>query len=226
MRIATRAAIVLAVAPMAAVASAQNLAVFNFNDSVQNTAPDLVVDRAADGVAATLTTNFATGTLNSFTGSTVNAQDGDPAGLDLALQTGEGGVNNGRFLELRLTSTTQVLDLSSLSFAGRRSTSGFNDNTIAYSLNGTDFTNITSNLNLGTTYAASTFDLSGIAALQDVQDVFLRITFSGATVTSATGNNRLDNLVVSGTAAPVPEPASLAAVGLGLAAMARRRRKD
>jgi hypothetical protein len=67
-------------------------------------------------------------------------------------------------------------------------------------------------------FATQAFDLSGIAALNDNPLAGFRVVFDGAT--SATGNNRIDNLVVEGQLDPspvaVPELATLLLFGTGM----------
>ncbi len=69
----------------------------------------------------------------------------------------------------------------------------------------------------GDVFGVRSFDLSGIAGLNDNPSAGFRIVFSGAT--TSTGNNKFDNLLVSGQAIPtipVPEPATLALTASGL----------
>jgi hypothetical protein len=108
-----------------------------------------------------------------------------------------------------------------LSFASQRTATGFNSNQLAYSLDGINFTDFGSAVNPATAFALISFDLSSITALNNQASVFLRYTFSGAS--SSGGNNRIDNLQVTGISTAVPAPANLMMVGIaGLCFTARR----
>lgn len=71
-------------------------------------------------------------------------------------------------------------------------------------------------------------DLSSATGLNNQAQVWIRLTqastvsANGATVATA-GTSRVDNALASGQA--VPEPATMAALGLGVAALLRRRKK-
>lgn len=200
--------------------------VYNFNDGVAgnsaaNTANLFSVDRANQGATlggSSLSSNFDPTTITSFGGSTVNADNGDVAGQDLGLQGGANNANNGQFL----TATANLTGFQNIgfSFAGRRSGSGFSNDTLAYSLDGgSTFTTFASAINLPLAYAAQTYDFSSIGGLNNNANAQFRLTFDGAT--SANGNNRFDNLVISGSqipmTAPVPEASTTISLGLMLA---------
>lgn len=74
----------------------------------------------------------------------------------------------------------------------------------------------------------NSFDLSSVTALNGKSTVTFRLidlsttSINGGTVASG-GTDRVDNVTITGTQA-VPEPASMVALGVGVAAMVRRRR--
>jgi len=165
---------------------------------------------------------FAAGTTN-------NARLGDLAGQALSLQGGTSNTNNGRNITLNVS----TLGFSNIvvSFATQGTGTGFNANQFQYSLDGTNF------FDFGSPYVPLTafgavpvvFTLTSIAGLNNNPNAAFRIVFNGAT--SSTGNNRIDNIVVDGTAisSPIPEPATavLMVTGLsGLIALHRKRRKQ
>jgi hypothetical protein len=186
-------------------AHADEIAVWNFNDGTLN------VSRATR--TATLTTSFNSGDVSFSSGSTVNARGGDPAGQALEL---EDKANNGR--DLTWFVSTQGYSSIRVSFAVRGTSTGFNSNAFLYTVDGGVSWLTFSSFTPSSAFATQAFDLSGIAALNDNPLAGFRVVFNGAT--SATGNNRIDNLVVEGQLDPspvaVPELATLLLFGTGM----------
>ena len=181
-----------------------SIAVWNFNDAsttgtgTANAALLTSVDKMATGVTATMTTTFpTTGTaaMVSFAGSTVNADGSDTAGAAMALV---GSANNGDSVTFAVSaggySALQV------SFATQRTSTGFTGNQFQYSLDGNTFVNFGAAFVPASAYAVQSFDLSGVTALNNDSAATFRIIFNGAS--SASGNNRIDNLIVAGTMSP------------------------
>lgn len=200
-----------------AAARADEITIWNFNS------PKVLTPSFGSG---TLTTNF--NSTSTLAGSPVNARMGDPAGNALAL--GGGTTNDGRNLTANVSTAgfTNII----VSFATRRSETGFSSNQFQYSLDGATYLNFGGAFNPVTTTAFElrAFDLSAIAGLNNNPLAAFRIIFSGATSTG--GINRIDNLVIEGTRAPpaaVPEPTTMLLLSTGLAGMAatkaRRRRR-
>ena len=199
-------------------ALADELAVWNFNDS------NLTVDHGN----GTLTSNLIAANILFAAGTTNNARQGDVAGQALSLQGGTGTANNGRNLTFNLS----TLGFSNIivSFATQGTSTGFNSNQFQYSLDGLNF------IDFGPPYVPLTafgsapvvFTLSSIFGLNNNPDAAFRIVFNGAT--SSTGTNRIDNFTVEGapsTSSEVPEPMSavLLLSGLGGLYKLKRRRK-
>jgi len=195
---------------------ADELAVWNFNDSNLN----------VDHGSGTLSSNFNPANLLFAAGTTNNARLGHPAGQALSLQAGTGTANNGRHITFNV-STLGFSDIV-VSFATQGTSTGFNNNQFQYSLDGLTF------VNFGAAYTPASafgsvplvFSLASIAGLDNNPDAAFRIIFNGAS--SATGTNRIDNFVVEGTAATasVPEPMSAILLLSGLSGFyAVRKRK-
>jgi len=197
-------------------ASADELAVWNFNDS------DLVVDHGS----GTLVTNFVAANVLFAAGTTNNARLGDTAGQALSLQGGTGNTNNGRNITLNVSTLgfTNII----VSFAMQGTSTGFNLNQFQYSLDGINFTDF------GAPFVPSTafgtipivFTLSSIIGLNNNPNAAFRIVFNGAS--SSTGNNRIDNVVVEGTAAPettIPEPSTALLLISGITGLVIKRKK-
>lgn len=191
-------------------ALADELAIWNFNDS------DLTVDHGS----GTLSTNFNAANILFAAGTTNNARLGQPAGQALSLQGGTGTANNGR----HITFNVSTLGFSNivLSFATQGTSTGFNNNQFQYSLDGITF------LNFGSPYVPATafgsvplvFSLASIVGLDNNPNAAFRIVFNGAS--SATGTNRIDNVVVEGSAAAptsVPEPTTAILLLSGLSGL-------
>ena len=185
--------------------SADTVAYWHFNNlpnittaGVQGTGviPNSVTADAGSGVISLV--GFA-GNIDDFAGSTVNAQDGVASGKSLSV-TGGGSAapypGNGGYIELQLNLADHADPI--ITYATQRTSTGFNSGVWSYSVGGGSFANVTGGtVTPPTAYALSTIDLSTIDVLDGASDVKLRYTLTGAT--SATGNNRIDNLLISAT---------------------------
>src|SRR5262245_31788121 len=112
-------------------ASAGLIAYWNFNsyDGSATTIP------ATLGSGTISITGFPDSNLQNLSGTTLNALGSDPAGASLTLDS---NANNGDFLTLAF-SMTGWTDLV-LSYATRRTATGFNSNQWSYSTDGISFT--------------------------------------------------------------------------------------
>lgn len=156
----------------------------------------------------------ATTELNGFGGTALNATNGlsttttSPASL--ALLGGTGNATNGKSIVFSF-STTGITDPISISYATQRTNTGYNSQLWEYSLNATDWFTLQTNTSIPASFAVVT--LTSTTALSNQATAYVRFTGTGAS--SASGNNRLDNIQI----AAVPEPGTVALVGLGLGAI-------
>jgi hypothetical protein len=199
-------------------ASADELAVWNFNDS------DLNVDHGS----GTLTSNFNPANILFAAGTTNNARQGDAAGQALSLQGGTSNANNGRNITLNVS--TAGFSNIVVSFATQGTSTGFNSNQFQYSLDGLTFLNFSTPYTPASAFGSTplVFTLASIIGLNDNANAAFRILFNGAS--SSTGSNRIDNIVIEGTAAAtssIPEPATAVLLLSGLSSLygVRKRRR-
>jgi hypothetical protein len=132
--------------------------------------------------------------VQSFSGSTINAEGDDEAGGSISIQGGTDVANNGSYIQFQISMANHQ-DLG-ISYATRGSGSGFNSQTWSWSTDGTTFTNFAAVDDTNVT-AFFLVEADGPAQLNGVANAYLRITFNGAT--SSTGNNRVDNIKFTGS---------------------------
>lgn len=154
----------------------------------------------ADGTNGSSTWITATSgnELTAFGGSTVNDPRGTPvAGNAYCPVGGTGFSANGKSMVIKFSMTG--FENPILTFATRGTATGFNSHQWAWSTDNITYTDFGINTaNPTTTFTTATLDMSTIDALDGAATVYLRITFGGAT--NATGNNRLDNIVINASA--------------------------
>lgn len=158
--------------------------------------------------------------LESFGGTTINAPVGVESGGSISIEGGTvdpttGPGNNGAYFQIALD-MSGLSDLQ-VSYATRGTGSGFSSQTWSWSTDGVNFTNFSTvtGTNVTSYFLAN---LGVLNALDGAATAFLRVTFAGAT--TASGNNRLDNLTLSA----IPAPGAIALLGVAGLAGSRRRR--
>ncbi len=151
----------------------------------------------------------------SFGGTTFNAATGDVVnGGSFCPTGGTSNANNGTYLQLNIP-TTGYSGIS-ISYAARKTSTGFSSQEIQYTINGTDW--ITKETKDLSTYGNNwvvdqivTIDFSAITTVNDNANFAIRIKFNGATAES--GNNRIDNIKVTGNVPSVPHAVNFSVVG-------------
>ncbi|NVO18462.1 MAG: lamin tail domain-containing protein [Bacteroidetes bacterium] len=138
--------------------------------------------------------------LSAFSGTTLN----DPrvgstfAGMSYSPQGGSGISANGKSMIIKFSMAGYQDPI--LSFATRGTSTGFTTHQWAWSTDNVSYTNFgTNTANTTATFLTRTLDMSSINNLDQASTVYLRITYSGAT--SSSGNNRIDNIVLTATSA-------------------------
>ena len=154
-------------------------------------------------VPATGSTNTE---LNAFSGTAINAGTG--------FSTTTGGAAALALINQTANSKSAVFRFSMagfqelvVSYASQRTNSGFTSQAWSYSTDGVNWTDHQTVSNLPLAFATQT--LGAITGLDGATDAYLRLTLAGAS--SATGNNRFDNIQFNATA--VPEPTSMLLAG-------------
>jgi len=211
--------LVAAVCGVSGAANAAVLSQWTFETSVPTTAGPHV---AETGVFAGNATSNSGGTLSN------------PAGNGSAESFSSNGWNAGEYYQFS-TSTTGYKDIT-ISFAQAASNTGPQNFQFQYSTDGINY------LNFGSSYVGPTpdfdgsafkatnvlsYNLTSITALNEKAAVGFRVAVVGSTAendgTIASGGTfRIDDFTVNGNL--VPEPGSLALLGLGGLLIARRRR--
>ena len=168
---------------------------------------------AADQGSGSLDLSSWAGTVDDYAGSSLNTLNSDTASKSLSLLAASGSPYPGNKSFITLQFSMTGLSDPSLSFATQGTSTGFNSNQLSYSIDGSNFTNISSPFTPDSSYSTQTFDLSSINDLDGASSATIKITFSGAS--GSTGNNRIDNLQLNA----IPEPSTLVLVCLGLTAL-------
>ncbi len=198
---------------LSATAEAQDLIHYwNFNENLPDN--NWVQPIAATQGTGEITYNFTEAV--TFGGTSINGIDGEVNGGSFVPRGGAevGGEfeNNGAYFDLAFPTTG--FENVSLSYATRATSTGFNSQEVQYTTDGVTWTTInTFTEELDNSWLESqvrTVDFSGVADANDNPDFAVRIILDGAT--SSAGNNRFDNIQVTGTAIGGSEPAITAPV--------------
>lgn len=180
-------------------AQTQQIHYWNFNALPSGTLTTIAPD-ASLLPTGTLISYPGTGAgyMDNVAGSLLNAQNGDAAGLGLRPR------NPSNSRALLVNAPTTGYQNIVIKFATTRTTQGAATQNYSYTLNGTDF--ITTGMAVTSyspqtepTYEVVTLDFSGITGVANNPNFALKIEFGGTTAAGSSGNNRFDNLTITGT---------------------------
>lgn len=171
----------------------QTIAYWNFNDGPSDNNVNWPSTVPADLGSANLSHNFAN--VVSFGGTGINGVESELAGGSFCPQGGEANSNNGKWLQLEVPALAS--GSITLSYASRRTSTGFTTHQIDYSTDGSTWTTLeTIDISgWGNSWVAGqvvevVFD--GLPGMHNNADFSIRIVVDGAS--STMGNTRFDNL--------------------------------
>lgn len=170
-------------------------------------------------------TNSSFGGYGSFIDTTLNQVAGDSTSGNSFIIMNPSGAELNKYITFSLSSLGY--DTLSFSYATRISSGQTGTQNWSYSLNGTNFTSLSSITSITQgSFGLQSLNLSTLSAgaLNNQSAFYLRMTIG----TGTSASYAFDNVQLNGTAIVVPEPSSYAALGgfavLGFAALRRRRR--
>ncbi|MBW6498112.1 MAG: choice-of-anchor D domain-containing protein [Bacteroidales bacterium] len=174
---------------------------FNFNENVPASGINWTQPIPATIGSGELTYTFTQGV--SFAGTALNGNTSEVNGGSFCPVGGVGQINNGEHFILSIPTTGY--EGISLSYATRRTSTGFTTQTIHYTLNGTEWVefqvvDISTFENSWLASQIITLNFSAITGVNNNPNFAIKFVLTG--VTSDAGNNRFDNISVNGTRIP------------------------
>lgn len=136
------------------------------------------------------------GFLDRTDGTLLNSNMDAPAGFGLRVR------NPSNTRELIIAAPSTGYRELQLSFAVHRTNNGATEEEIYYSADGGEtWTQIGTTYEIFLDYVVKQFDLSGIEIINNNPDLLFRILFTGEAAAGTSGNNRFDNIALTGVAA-------------------------
>jgi hypothetical protein len=163
-----------------------------------------------NGTAGSVSNQFG-----SFSGTTLNALNGDLGGGTLSI------IGMGQNLHYILVEVDNPISAATLTYASRGTATGFTTHIWDYSTdNGATWHALNTHAaTMTATWAVHTVAIGDVfAGTSGHESNLLRLTVDGSTNTG--GNNRIDNMQINGI---LPEPATLVLLAIGGLALIRRR---
>lgn len=144
---------------------------------------------------------FNSSQLSMFGGSTINDPKASPSNTSSIVPVGNSA--NGYSFVFKISMTG--FENPELTYATRGTGTGFTTHEWGWSIDGVNFTSISTITGRNSTsYSLQTVDFSSADGLDNSSEVYFRVTFSGAT--GASGNNRLDNIQIHAEELPANPP--------------------
>jgi endonuclease I len=175
------------------VAAQQTIAYWNFNG------PDFSGNwpQPIDATTGDASISYTFSQTASFSGTGINGLENETNGGSFCPQGGTDNENNGRWFELSLPILT-VSEMT-LSYATRKTNTGFSTHDIQFTVDGTNWVSYQINdiSGYGNNWVASqveTVIFTGIEGMANNEDFAIRIVVDGAS--SNMGNTRFDNLLL------------------------------
>lgn len=167
---------------------------WNFNENVPGLNTNWTQPINATYGSGVLTYSFTQ--AYSYTGTTVNGIDGEVNGGSFVPRGGVGNINNGEYFLLDIP-TTGYEDIV-ITYVTQRTSTGFTNQQVIYSLDGgetnVELTNVST---IPSSWGTVTLDFSDIPGADNNPNFMVGFILTGAG--SETGNNRFDNIQVTGT---------------------------
>ncbi len=167
---------------------------WDFNTGVSGTPWGATIAATQTVGSGSLTHGFGNNT-DAFAGSTQDAPGFTTATAGAAFCIVSSASNNKSFiLNVPTTGHKNIV----LTYSTRGTSTGFDTHTIAYTTDGTNYTDFaTITGRTSTSFSLQTVDFSAVTNANDNANFKIRVTVSGAT--NASGNNRIDNIRITGT---------------------------
>ena len=182
--------------PAPVFSEAQLIHYWHFNNLPSGTLQSIVPDSTLVGGASISYPGTGNGYLDRVTGegSAINTQYNQAAGTALRVRN----PSNSRELKLKIPSTN-FGDIG-FGWATIRTGSGAQEQKVYYSTDegNASWTEISGIITVTENYQFSVFSLKGISAADNNPNLAIKIVFSGSNASGSSGNNRFDNITVTG----------------------------
>lgn len=178
---------------------------YDFNLSANSTTYGAYSPTVATGITSTLSGTQATCNITTTGVATDGSAFTANATAGRMLQMGPTDGANTKYWEFSITNnSTNRMGYKIYLQAQQSITSAATTLTIAYSTDGASWSNFATTMTITTTWASQVFDLSGVTALNCMDNIYFRVMMSGATSTASTRRVNIDNFQIQAncTAAP------------------------
>ncbi|MDR4988338.1 MAG: CotH kinase family protein [Bacteroidales bacterium] len=168
---------------------------WHFNNLPDGEITTVNADYSASGAAMISYPGTGDGYMDRTDGTLLNAREGAGAGYGLRVR------NPSDTRKLLIEAPSEGFKDLSFSFAARRTNNGAQQQTFHYSTDGGEhWTQLGNPYGITLTYELKSFDLSDIPETNNNPDLQFKMLFTGTEASDVEGNNRFDNIVLSGVA--------------------------